>query len=83
MQDLLLADKPTLLMLHDEDAELFNNGIPAARVKGFNVGYDEFDVTPEAIKAIKPGRNVIAVHCHQTSGGQFIDVQLTNLTKRP
>lgn len=61
-------------MHHDEDAEVYLNGILAARVPGYITSYEEVLPAPEAIGALKTGTNVMAVHCHQTKGGQFIDV---------
>ena len=63
-------------MYHDEDAEVYLNGVLAVKVQGYNGNYGEFAVSKKALAAIKAGKNVIAAHCQQTRGGQFIDAGL-------
>lgn len=63
-----------LRVYHDEDAEIYLNGVLALKLTGFFTDYREFEITPEAARALRPGSNTIAVHCHQTGGGQCIDV---------
>ena len=59
---------------HDEDAELFINGVQAATVTGFTTSYGFTPMTTAGQNAvISNGSNVLAVHCHQTTGGQYID----------
>ncbi len=62
-----------LWMHHDEDAEVFINGVPAAHVRGFTASYEPIPLQPAGLAAIKSGTNLIAIHCHQTTGGQYID----------
>ena len=59
---------------HDEDAEIYLNGVLAAQTQGYASNYYEMNMNAAAAATLKPGVNWMAVHCHQTFGGQFIDV---------
>ena len=62
-------------LYHDEDCDIYINGVLALSVSGFVSGYTSYELTPAGKAAIKPdASNVIAVRCRQTSGGQFIDL---------
>ena len=50
------------------------NGQSILSVKGFNNNYALRDVTEALGKALRKGENTLAVHTHQTTGGQFIDL---------
>lgn len=63
-----------LRLHHDEDAEVFINGVEVLNASRWTQGYIEEKISPA--QPLKPGRNVIAMHCHQNGGGQFIDVGL-------
>lgn len=61
---------------HDDQAEVYLNGVKILDAGGWNNNYAGLDVTEAVKKAIKPGKNTITVYCHQDAGGQFIDVAL-------
>jgi len=64
---------------HDKSVEVYLNGVPALATEGYLVDYALFDIAPEALAALHRGTNCIAVHCNQTSGGQFVDVGIVTL----
>jgi hypothetical protein len=68
-----------LRLYHDEDAEVYINGVLATKVTGFVTHYGPAPVAAAARKTLKPGKNTIAVHCHQTGGGQYIDAGIVEL----
>ena len=72
-----------LQVFHDEDVEVYLNGVLALKLPGFITDYDEFDISHDAMAALRPGENTIAVHCHQTTGGQGIDVGLLTPETEP
>jgi hypothetical protein len=67
---------------HDEDAEVYINGEPAAKLTGFTTNYIQSAISEKAQKALRTGTNSLAVHCHQTSGGQYIDVGVIELVEQ-
>lgn len=49
-------------------------GVLAASATGYTDDYVALPMSDAGRAALKPGANVIAVHCHQTTGGQGVDV---------
>lgn len=77
-----VPDAPYLRVFHDDDAQVYVNGTLVAELAGANAGFAYVPLTGAARTALQPGKNVIAVHAHQTRGGQFIDVGLADVTER-
>jgi hypothetical protein len=69
-----------LRLSHDEDVEIYLNGVLVCRRQGFITDYVVHRLEGPADAALRPGRNVLAAHCRQTVGGQFLDVQVLDLT---
>ncbi|MBD3674088.1 MAG: family 43 glycosylhydrolase [Planctomycetaceae bacterium] len=78
-----LPDAPALLIHHDEATEVYINGQQVAAVTGFTTKYIVIPLAAEQRAILKKGRNTMAVHCRQTTGGQFIDVHLVDAENLP
>ncbi|HEX5105364.1 MAG TPA: glycoside hydrolase family 2 TIM barrel-domain containing protein, partial [Pirellulaceae bacterium] len=73
-------DGLALLIHHDEDTEVYLNGKQIAAVKGFVTDYTLVPLNEKTLAAtLQDGANTLAVHCHQTGGGQYIDVGFVRL----
>lgn len=77
-----LAEKPSsgtlvLRIHHDEDAEVFLNGVMVTKLEGHTSGYEDVELPERALKMLQTGRNVIAIGVKQTTGGQYIDAGLS------
>lgn len=67
---------------HDEQAEVYLNGQRLRTLKGYTTGYKLVVLDENSRKALRAGANLLAVHCHQTDGGQYIDVGVSVMTER-
>lgn len=73
-----LADKSglTAIIHHDENVEIYVNGKKIFGLDGYTIRYESNFLDLESVNAFKEGDNIIAIHCRQTIGGQYIDLGL-------
>lgn len=69
-------DSAQLILHYDNATRIWINGRPILALEGWNDAYAAFDVTEPLRSALKQGANVIAIHTHQDTGGQYIDAAL-------
>ena len=63
--------------IHDDDLEVWINGILAYKGGGAVHVYENKSLTEEGKRAIVPNAtNTLAVHCHESGGDQYVDVGL-------
>jgi hypothetical protein len=70
-----------LRLHHDEDAEVYINGQLATKKAGHVANYELFPANQTDDPLLKQGKNVIAVHCKQSDGGQFVDVGVLTVSE--
>ena len=66
----------TLHLFHDEGVEVFVNGTRVFAAEGYVTAYGDHRLDDATKSAFRAGRNVVAVRCRQTGGGQGVDVGL-------
>jgi len=73
-----------LYLHHDDDCEVYINGVKAADAKNYTSGYSMIQMNEAAKNALLAnGKNVIAIHCHQKKGGQYIDAGISLVSDKP
>ncbi len=70
---------PALLLHHDEDVEIFINGVKVLARTGYITDYMVAPLSAAEGALLKVGENILAVHCRQTGGGQYIDVHVVDV----
>ncbi len=74
-----VPDNLHLRVHHDETAEVYVNGVLVAELEGYTTGYVIVPLDESARRALGAGQNLLAVHVHQTDGGQYIDVGMVDV----
>ena len=75
--------KLRFMVFHDDDVEIYINGIWAATESGCNFNYAPLDISSEALASLKVGDwNLIAIAGKQGGGQQVMDLGIAAYTTR-
>jgi len=55
------------------------NGSLILETHGWTTSYDNVPLSEAGRRVFKPGKNLIAIHCRQNGGGQYVDLGLVTL----
>jgi len=76
----VIHGQPAISMCHDEDAEVYLNGVLALTAPGYSASYATFPISPESAATLHPGENVLALHVHQEDfEAHFADAGLVDV----
>jgi len=78
-----IPESLVLEIFHDEDVEVYLNGVEIFKASGHISDYQFVELGQSALDAFQTGNNVLAIHCKQTKGGQFIDAALRTGPQMP
>lgn len=68
------TEKCFFSVYHDEDAKIYLNGTEVATLPGFSTNYKVVPLSDKAQRALRKGKNLLAVSVLQTGGGQYFDL---------
>ena len=76
MMDAAAVKQLILTDYHDGDVEIYINGVLAYEAKGFLTNYERVPIREAARQTlvVGGGEKVLAIHCKQLQGDQYIDV---------
>ncbi len=74
-------DEPVVKITFDDNYEMYINGQLLLSEIGANRPYKYMKVDTEKSKLFKKGKNLIAVHCKNTGGGQHVDVGIGKIAE--
>ena len=72
----LINSKFILEYSHDDDVEVFVNGVEVVRVNGYCQDNALIELPVEALATLKKGKNVIAAYCKNLGGDAYLDFGL-------
>ncbi|MBD8487269.1 DUF4965 domain-containing protein [Echinicola sp. CAU 1574] len=64
---------------HDDNVKVYLNGVLAYEKVGWVSSPETIAIRTEAKKALQKGKNVMAIHCENTTGGAFLDAGLVEI----
>ncbi|MBO7524024.1 MAG: beta-galactosidase, partial [Verrucomicrobia bacterium] len=82
-ENLSANDIVFLEIFYDQDPVIYLNGVEIARYADWNGSYAPMDIDMDAFrKAVKKGKNIIAVELHNVSGGSYFDMRIKLLSEK-
>jgi len=79
-------DSLAFYLHHDEACEIYLNGVPATSLTGYSTSYVLSPISTDAKNALVTNAyNTIAIHCNQSTGGQYMDagISIFSYDKKP
>jgi len=82
-REIMINEDPSTLELyieysHDDVFELYINGVQVAKTGFANKNNVRIPLSVEAKKTLAIGKNIMAAHCHNTTGGGYVDFGIFN-----